>query len=202
MSHTRSPELAALMEELSDGQWHDGMTVMRAVERIIPPGEASRTGARRRNAEGATPEELIRTGRREKVRAVVLSALQRGRVEIDVQNLGRAAWRGEVPWRLRDPFAGYLSVAQMADELDVDHAVIRSWAQNGYVPYSITPGGMMRFSPAEAAICRRVHAVYRPGAVKWSVDPRSLWNEEDVERLPTISCPHCGEAVTLTVGKP
>jgi hypothetical protein len=192
-------------EALADGEWHDGPALLREIMRKIPPGEASRHALAIRKRSGAKPrsqpsmQELIESGRRARVRLAVSNAVKRGTLETDVE-LGRPHLAGELPWRLRDPMAGYLTAGQVADALGFKESTIRTWVDAGYVPHSRHPAhGWLRFSPEQFAVCQRVREVWPgPGSKRWPIDPRSLWNDE---AAPTQVCPHCNQPIQVTLTK-
>jgi excisionase family DNA binding protein len=47
-----------------------------------------------------------------------------------------------------------LSVSEAAEILDLSAAIVRKLADEGRIPYSITPGGWRRFEPADVEAFR------------------------------------------------
>jgi MerR HTH family regulatory protein len=192
-----SEALLALRAALDDGKWHDGPAVMREVQRAIPPGLASR--ARLSELRGAGAEEMVTQGRRKIARTTINAEIARRKIEVDPVGLTRAHWSGELPWRLRDPLAGALSVTAVAEMFELNPSTLRVWIAKGYVPVSANAGGVMRLTPDQVEITRRVHEVWPgPNARHWPVDPRSVWEPATPEGA---TCPHCGETITVMLGK-
>jgi hypothetical protein len=202
LSGESSPEWRFLLELLQDGQWHDGLKVAREVERTIPPGQASRYAT----FSSDDKDLLVRTGRRNRVRELIGSGFSRKRFECDRTPIGKEGWSGAEPWRIRDLMAGYLTIGELADALDLTPAVIRTWVRHDYVPWRYGPSGaLVMFSPADVEACRRVAAAY-PGKGKhnWPRPPRSLWENPLPEAAGggvELKCPHCHQALLLNLDK-
>ena len=202
MSNPRSPVLAAVLETLSSGEWVDGLHVVRQAMRVIPPGEASRHALQVRSHDhpddGNAPpiDELIRSGRRTIARNAVMGAVTRGRIEMDPPELTRSHWRGEMAWKLRDPEAGFMTVGEVADRVDVTESVARTWIRNGFVPAPhVNSAGVKRVPRDHLAAWQAVREAWPGTKKRWMIDPRSLWD------TPAQLCPHCNQPITITVTK-
>lgn len=201
MSGESSPELAYLLDLISDGEWHDGLKVARVVERTIEPGEASRYGAKVSKSKDL--DVLVRAGRRERVQSMLHAQIERQRIECDRHPIGRDGWSGVQPWRIRDLRPGWVGIGEVADLIDLNPGIVRTWVKRGYIPSRTTPAGVLMFTPADVEIIKRVAAAYPgPGKHNWAVPPRTLW----VEALPAAGieaqCPHCHETILLNLDKP
>lgn len=193
-----SPQLEALWVELADGEWHNGLTILREIQKAITPGVAEREGRLQfRKPDEYTLEEIKASGKRALAHSTMSAQFEIGRLERDVEKLTRAHWAGELPWRVRDSQAGWRTIVEAADELGITESVIRSWIRNGFVPHSKNPAGKLRLSKKDFEICLRVRKVW-PGHGKthWPVDPRTLWTEGGT---PALVCPHCNGKLAVTI---
>lgn len=196
----REEHVEALFELLADGQWHDGPKALRETARKVPPGPAGRDGKKRVRDPGRyTDEELMAFGRRGIARELLSQQLSTGRLLTDVGKLAKRHWAGNEPWQVRDTQAGYRTIPEAADELDVTESVLRTWIKNGFIPHSTSNLGL-RLSPKDFEIAQRVRAVW-PGPRKthWPVDPRTLWSDGTPTGQPTLVCPHCSGKLTVTL---
>ncbi len=192
-------EVVALYELLADGEWRNGQLVMQEIQRVIPPGIASRA-AEVKNRDSYTLDELVRMGRRQRARDAISNGLKTGRMEVDVEGgMTRAHWAGDLPWQVRDTEAHLISVEQMADELDLTDHIIRNWITNEYIPHTTNRNNQLRFTPEQQEIVRKVAAIYPgPQKVRWPVDPRTLWAVKEAAVI--VVCPHCDGKLTVTLG--
>lgn len=200
-----SAALIALTEHLADGEWHESYRALAAMKRVIPPGEASRAAMKvLTRPDLLDMEELVESGRRSIARLVLTGALERGRIEIDVERLTRRHWSGEEAWKVRDPMPGARSVVEVATELDITGPTLRHWIANGYVPSSKAASGVLRLTPVEVEAARRVREIWPgPSTKTWPVDPRSVWAGDLLgESSTTVRCPHCKGEIFLTMAKP
>lgn len=202
MSQASSPEYRFLLGLLADGGWHDGLRIAREVERTIPSGPASRYG--QTVSRSTDMDVLVRTGQRTRIRDLIGDGLSRGRFESDLNPIGKAGWSGAKAWRIRDTMAGWLSIGDLADELDLNTSVIRTWVRHDYIPYRHSRAGQVMFSPSDVAACKLVAKAY-PGPSKhnWPAPPRSLWAEPEAPSTDGIGveCPHCAGPLSLNIAK-
>lgn len=191
-----------MAEMLDDGAWHDGARIFSRMQRAIPPGAASRKGRQvLKDPDEHAVEEVIRAGRRYFARSVIADSLSRGVIEADVDPLTRAHWSGQEPFRIRAVLAGAVSLEEAAEMVGISRSTIRTWVRNEYIPVSTSGGGVLRMTPDQIAILRRVREIWPgPGQARWPVDPRTVWDPN--HGAPEgFKCPHCGESVTVTLGK-
>jgi len=198
MTEGRSPALDAILATLADGKWVEGQTLLREGMRVVPPGLASRHY--RAQGEGGTDrtlDERVASGRRAIAREALRGGIERGRFVVDVPALTRNHWRGELGWKVRDTEVGMLSIAQMADMLDISQTTARVWIKNGYVPEPTeNAAGTARITMDQVPAWKLVREAYPGHQKQWMVNPRSLW------AAPTDQqCPHCGEPLSITVTK-
>lgn len=201
MSESRSQVMTAVLEVLAGGAWMDGLRVLRQAMRRIPPPVASRHALRLREIGGATGEappldELIESGRRAMTSRAIAAAIKRGRLVTDVGELTRAHWQGEVPFKLRDAEAGWLSVIEVAEEVGITKNVAATWIRNGYVPEPVqNAAGATRITSDQVPAWRAVAEAWPGLGKRWTIDPRSLWSS------PAQACPHCGGSIVVSVTK-
>lgn len=109
---TETPWSRRAEELLADGEWHDGMQLLREVEKLITPGPARRKAqnkyvSRRRRENGEEEPErkrelpdsaLIAMGKRYMTQNMVHGRLKSGAWQTDRPI---TAWRGRPGWQLR-----------------------------------------------------------------------------------------------------
>lgn len=138
MSRRLSPWMAKADELLADGQWHDGLSWMRKVEREIGPGLAQRhtervrsASARRRGSE--TAKERVRplslsaqiaSGKRAMVTVHVLSRRRLGFIEVDPWPVPEGGWKTG-GWKLRWIKPVRYSMEQLEDLYHIDAKRLR-----------------------------------------------------------------------------
>jgi hypothetical protein len=210
-----SPELLRAYRELADGQWHPGVRVLRAIALSIPDGPASRVMpawvkthrvSDRRAVEIAsmTHAELIEAGREHQAWQTLWGAVRRSRLEADVPLLDMRHRQGLVEWHIRDTEARLLSIADVAADLGVNESVVRTWIDAEHVPPTVkNRGGVTRIPEEHLPIYRKVRSVYRKGAMRWAVNPRSLWDatalEADALAPAGHTCPSCGAGLDIRI---
>jgi hypothetical protein len=194
VTESRSPSLDAIYALLADGHWVDGQVALREGMRAIPPGLASR----HHRLDSTRPlNERVESGKREIARESMASAIRRGRLAVDVPEVTRAHWRGDLPWRVRDAEAGMLSVADVAEMLGIPSTTARVWIKHGYVPQPATnAAGILRVTPDQLRAWKLVREAWPGPSAQWTVSPRSLW-----ATAPSLRCPHCHEPIEVTVTK-
>ena len=124
-------------EILADGEWHDGLTIMREMSKLIPPGIAVRRAERNREYLSARrhdgPEErivqrsqseLIRFGKRSIVTSYIVERRRFGSWEIDPWPIPKDGYRvGN--WKVRDVTAGRVALSVICTRLGVTTPVAR-----------------------------------------------------------------------------
>jgi hypothetical protein len=219
---SESPELRAARRVLAaeGGKWVDGIRVLNEIERVIPPGQATRyaisvltrqrtDGRTTRTAEdvqATTPlDVLVAKGKRVRAIKTLAGAIRRGSFVSDPAELTKAHWRGTARWAVRDPTHGVRSLEQVADELGgVTASQVRNWIQNHYVPEPRRHATNNKWYVDDELmdIYRKVREVW-PGShnKRWPVDPRSLWVGQ--YGMHKINCPHCdGELFVAMPAEP
>lgn len=138
----RVPWAQRLDELLADGQWHDGLTVVREAEKLITPGVARRRteGDRVRMTVKAHGEErprlremstsrIIAIGKRATMRSLVTARVRDGAYEIDPRPLPRGSWAcGD--WKIRDLRTDRMPISVVAARYQTTVPVLRQLIQD------------------------------------------------------------------------
>jgi hypothetical protein len=198
-----------IYKHLAGADWVPGLALLRRVAREIPPGPAARWWQTERIRKGSnvTPipmEEMIRRGRDQMVQHSLAALVRRGRIEVDVPKLTVEHWTGREPWHVRDPASNHLSVTEAADMLGLTRNQLWHWIRLGHVPDVEVVGGRQMVRREDMDVYRRVRQIWPGVGRRWRYDPRSVWNDEATQPMPVTaltSCPHCGQAITLTLEK-
>ncbi len=108
-------------EALADGEWHDGMQVIREAMKKITPGVAMREAQRNRaNAQSeCSANQLIKRGKRSILQSIVNARRRAKSWEVDVWPLPADAWRIG-GWRVRDLRARRKPLTVIAEEAGMD----------------------------------------------------------------------------------
>ncbi len=205
-----SPELAAGRALLADGKWHHGAALLRAMGKVVPPGEAGRFAVQRlktnnggKGVKGRLPsqDELIRIGRNRKAQIRIANMIKEGLWESNPPTLTRPHWVGDLTWQVRDRYPGAIGVPEAADQLGIADHVLGSWIRLGYVPppERPRPNGERFVTRAQLDAYRKVAAARLPNG-RFSVVPTTLW-KADLEAAEAAEhiCPTCGTALRITV---
>lgn len=120
------PYVTKANQILSDGEWHDGLTVVKEAEKAIPPGPAHRynetvrelSSARRNGgqakdrARDTEMEKTVTGGRRAMLRKLVHDYVRGGSWECRPWPLPPGAWRTG-GWEVRDVRAGRIALSAL-----------------------------------------------------------------------------------------
>lgn len=134
----KAPEAERLEELLSDGEWHDGLTVVREAEKRITPGVAERRceDDRARTAqkdENGKPvprvkdvplSTKIRIGKRSIMRSLVRARLRDGAFEIDPNPIPSDGWKAG-GWKVRDLRVTRIAAMDVAKKLHTSIETLR-----------------------------------------------------------------------------
>lgn len=178
---------------LSDGEWHDGLAVTKAIARAVPPGVAERKAESLRShvselRHGTANERiitkdlgtLIRIGQRTIARSLVGNRLREGSWEIE-GNTSRSRWRVG-GWRLRDLRVGRITVTDAASKFQISKPVVIELIQRdpplehlkvGRVVYLIDIDGLRdRLEDYRNESLQRRRAAARKVSVQRQLTPR------------------------------
>jgi hypothetical protein len=129
----RTPWAIALDALLSDGEWHDGLQVVREAEKTITPGVAQRRaesdrarmsakkyGEAQPRARELPTATVIRIGKRAVMRSLVAARMRDKAYEVDPSPLPERAYvMGG--WKVRDVRVGRVSIAELARRHKLTH---------------------------------------------------------------------------------
>lgn len=139
-SRATAPQWSVKADEiLADGQWHDGMQLVREIEKTVTPGVALRrvesyrqSRLRARDKEGqdrktAPPERrLIAMGQRAITQSFILSRVRRGSYVTDPSPIPEDGWRGQGGWMIRDARVQRTAYSVLAERYSISHTTARS----------------------------------------------------------------------------
>lgn len=131
MARVTQPSWSLRAEELlADGEWHDGLSICREVEKLITPGLALRQAEARRNDAKERVRErrettLIAMGKRSITQKMVHNRVRSGSWELDPAEPRENAWT-EGGWRVRDAASRRLSVRELSGKYRVGPKALRT----------------------------------------------------------------------------